>query len=114
MASSMAPQNRVLHAGLFAATCVSTFWVFYVLFDGGVAPDNAVQNITGTYPNGSVPTTFDLTPTQDYSCSTASGSISWVASTKTLSVSGVMYIDGSAAVTKAARPGCRVRRASAE
>lgn len=36
MASSKVPQNRVLHATLFAATCASTFGVFYVLFGGGV------------------------------------------------------------------------------
>ena len=41
-------------------------------------------------------------PAQDYSCSTSNGSISWSALTKTLTVRGVMYIDGSAAVTNGA------------
>jgi Tfp pilus assembly protein PilX len=72
------------------------------LFEGGPAPHNTAQDISGTYPNGSVPTTFDMTPGSDYSCSTSTGSISWVAATKTLTVSGAMYIDGSAAVTNGA------------
>jgi Tfp pilus assembly protein PilX len=71
-------------------------------FDGGPAPHNTAQDITGVYPNGSVPTTFDLTPSQDYSCSTGYGSISWSALTKTLTVSGAMYIDGNVAVTNGA------------
>ena len=33
---SSAPMNKPLHLGLFLATCVSTFGVFFVLFDGGV------------------------------------------------------------------------------
>ncbi|HEX4680739.1 MAG TPA: hypothetical protein VH210_16180 [Gaiellaceae bacterium] len=72
------------------------------LFEGGSAPYNTSQDISGIYPNGSVPSTFNLTPATDYSCSTAGGSISWVAATKTLTVSGVTYIDGSAAVTNGA------------
>jgi hypothetical protein len=72
------------------------------LFEGGPAPHNTAQDISGVDPNGSVPTTFNLTPSTDYSCSTSTGSISWVAATKTLTVSGAMYIDGSAAVTNGA------------
>ena len=64
--------------------------------------NNTSQDITGTIPNGSVPTSFDLTPGFDYSCSASGGSISWVASTKTLTISGAMYIDGSATVSNGA------------
>ena len=70
-------------------------------FDGGGrgAPYDTQQDISGTYPNGSVPTTFDLTPSTNYSCSTSTGSIAWNAATRTLTVSGAMYIDGSATVS---------------
>ena len=71
-------------------------------WDSAFAPYSTQQDILGTYPNGSVTTAFDLTPAQDYSCSTSNGSISWSALTKTLTVRGVMYIDGSAAVTNGA------------
>lgn len=64
--------------------------------------NNTTQDIAGLWPNGSVPTTFDLTPASDYSCTTSSGSISWVAATKTLTISGAMYIDGSATVSNGA------------
>ena len=72
------------------------------VFEGGPSPHDTAQDISGVYPNGSVPTTFNLTPSTDYSCSTSTGSISWSAATKTLTVSGAMYIDGSAAVTNGA------------
>ena len=36
MSSSSVPMNKPLHLGLFLATCVSTFGVFFVLFGGGV------------------------------------------------------------------------------
>ena len=71
-------------------------------WESSVAPYSTQQDISGTYPNGSVATPFDLTPSLDYSCSTSTGSISWNATTKVLTVSGVMYIDGSAAVTNGA------------
>jgi hypothetical protein len=71
-------------------------------FESTIAPFSTQQDISGVYPNGSVTTPFDLTPAADYSCSTTGGSISWSASTKTLTVSGAIYIDGSAAVTNGA------------
>lgn len=36
MESTAAPRNTQLHVGLFLATCVSTFGVFFTLFGGGV------------------------------------------------------------------------------
>ena len=36
MPSTTVPMNKPLHAGLFLATCVSTFSMFYVGFGGGV------------------------------------------------------------------------------
>lgn len=71
-------------------------------WESSVAPYSTQQDISGTYPNGSVTTIFDLTPSLDYSCTTSSGTLAWNASTKTLTISGVMYIDGSAAVTNGA------------
>jgi hypothetical protein len=51
--------------------------------------------------NNSVTTIFDLTPSTSYTCrvgpaDSPSGELSWNASTKTLTVYGTMYIDGSA------------------
>lgn len=74
----------------------------YPAWDGGGVPYATQQDISGMYPNGSVATAFDLTPQQNYSCVGANGSLSWNAATKTLTVSGVMYIDGSVAVTNGA------------
>lgn len=71
-------------------------------FESTILPYSTQQDISGVYPNGSVTTAFDLTPSSDYSCSTTGGSISWSAATKTLTVSGAIYIDGSAAVTNGA------------
>jgi hypothetical protein len=60
------------------------------------------------YPtrDNSVSTPFDLTPASSYTCrvgsaGTPSGEISWNASTKMLTVSGTIFIDGSAKVTNA-------------
>jgi Tfp pilus assembly protein PilX len=63
--------------------------------------NNGSLNLT-TYPNGSVPTSFNLTPATSYTCryvepsGYVSGQLDWNATTKTLSIKGVMYIDGSA------------------
>ncbi|MGH2713498.1 MAG: hypothetical protein ACRDM7_06360 [Thermoleophilaceae bacterium] len=53
--------------------------------------------------NNSVATVFDLTPASSYTCrvgpaDSPSGELSWNASTKTLTVYGTMYIDGSAKI----------------
>jgi hypothetical protein len=48
-------------------------------------------------PNGSVPGVFNLTPdSYSYTCKTASGELSWSNITRTLTVQGVIFIDGSA------------------
>jgi hypothetical protein len=46
--------------------------------------------------NNSVGAAFNLTPTASYTCKTAGGELSWNASTRTLTVSGTIFIDGSA------------------
>jgi hypothetical protein len=56
---------------------------------------------------GSVSTPFDLTPATSYTCrvgpaSNPSGELSWNASTKTLTVAGTIFIDGSAKVSNGA------------
>ncbi len=54
-----------------------------------------------SYPNGSVPNAFNLTPGANYTCEAtdASGNIvgqlDWNNTTKTLTIKGKMYIDGS-------------------
>jgi Tfp pilus assembly protein PilX len=49
-----------------------------------------------------VPQTFNLTPNQSYSCKTASGELSWNATTKVLTVAGTIFIDGSAMIQNGA------------
>jgi Tfp pilus assembly protein PilX len=76
---------------------------FHACNAGAVNPpvfDNNTTQDFGT--NGSVTPAFNLTPATNYSCTTANGSIAWNATTKTLTVSGVIYIDGSVAVTNGA------------
>jgi hypothetical protein len=60
------------------------------------------NNTTWDAPNGSVPGVFNLTPSStDYSCVVQSGSavvgqLSWNHTTKTLTINGTIFIDGSA------------------
>jgi Tfp pilus assembly protein PilX len=49
-----------------------------------------------------VPQIFNLTPAQSYSCKTASGELSWNATTKVLTVAGTIFIDGSAMIQNGA------------
>jgi hypothetical protein len=47
-------------------------------------------------PGGSVPGTFNLTPDgASYTCKTGQGELSWNATTRTLTVNGTVFIDGS-------------------
>jgi len=46
--------------------------------------------------------TLDLTPSTSYTCKTTGGELSWNASTKVLTVKGVIYFDGNVAVTNGA------------
>ena len=54
-----------------------------------------------TYPNGSVPTAFNLTPASNYTCQATDssgnivGQLDWNNTTKTLTIKGKLYIDGS-------------------
>ena len=63
--------------------------------DQGSTPDT-------TKRNNSVTTAFNLTPSTSYSCKTAGGELSWNASTKVLTVSGTIFIDGSAYIQNGA------------
>jgi hypothetical protein len=55
-----------------------------------------------TKRNRSVAGSFHLTPATSYSCKTAAGELSWNASTKVLTVSGTIFIDGHAKVENGA------------
>lgn len=61
-----------------------------------------------SYPNGSLSSAVDLTPTSSYSCQGRDGAgaivgeIAWDNATKVLTVNGVVYIDGPATVTQSA------------
>ncbi len=63
--------------------------------------DNDSTLNTATYPNGSVPAAFNLTPGTDYTCRATDssgnivGQLDWNNTTKTLTIKGKMYIDGS-------------------
>ncbi len=69
----------------------------------GTAPtwDNDSTLDLTSYPNGSVPTTFNLTPGSNYTCQATDGfgnivgQLDWNNTTKTLTIKGKMYIDGS-------------------
>jgi hypothetical protein len=53
--------------------------------------------------NNSVPTVFNLTPSgTSYTCETAGGELSWDAPSKTLTVRGMIFIDGSVEVNSGA------------
>ena len=55
---------------------------------------------TNTSFDNSVPGVFNLTPAAySYTCKTAGGELSWNTTTRTLTVQGVIFIDGSATAT---------------
>jgi hypothetical protein len=63
---------------------------------------------TGAYPafdtgdgimNRSLPTVFNLTPAASYSCYTSQGRLLWNATTRTLTVNGTVFFDGSITMT---------------
>jgi hypothetical protein len=79
-------------------------------------PSQACTTVSGTPPtfdnnypnrNNSVSPTVDLTPASSYTCrvgtaDSPSGELSWNNTTKTLTVAGTIYIDGSASITNGA------------
>jgi hypothetical protein len=79
-------------------------------------PSQGCTTVSGTPPtfdndypnrNNSVATSFELTPTTSYTCrvgpaGSPSGELSWNASTKVLTVSGTIFIDGSVKITNGA------------
>lgn len=68
-------------------------------FDGGPSPNDTQQNLTSPYANGSLPSTQNLTPNNaDYTCTTSSGTLSWNHTTHTMTVKGVVYIDGNVSI----------------
>jgi hypothetical protein len=68
------------------------------VFDSPVAGQSASNEEKLTYKNNNQSTAFNLTPSSSYSCTTAGGELSYNASTKKLTVSGTIYIDGDAKV----------------
>jgi hypothetical protein len=59
--------------------------------------DNDSTFSNGASGAGSVPGVFNLTPdAYSYTCKTAGGELSWNTTTRTLTVQGVVFIDGSA------------------
>jgi hypothetical protein len=71
-------------------------------FDNAVSTDPAASDATKlTFRNNSAGIQ-NLTPNYDYRCQTPSGELSWNNSTKTLTIRGTMYIDGSLYVSNGA------------
>jgi hypothetical protein len=66
-------------------------------FDSGTAPHNTQQDLVAPYANGSNGT-VNLTPSSSYTCKTAAGEMSWNAATHTMTLAGVIYIDGSVTI----------------
>lgn len=67
------------------------------IFDGGPSPNNTQQNLVSPYANGSAGT-INLTPASSYTCKTSAGELSWNATTHTMTIGGVIYIDGSVTI----------------
>ena len=70
-------------------------------FDNVVALPTAADAAKLAYRNDSAGT-FNLTPASSYTCQTAGGELSWNAATKTLTVGGTIFIDGSVYVNNGA------------
>ncbi len=66
-------------------------------FDGGGSPNSTLQNLTAPYANGSN-ANVNLTPASSYVCQTSTGELSWNASTHTMTIRGVIYIDGNVTI----------------
>lgn len=67
-------------------------------FESAAAPNNTIQNITAPNYNGSIASNQNITPAASYTCKTSAGELSWNATTKTMTISGVVYIDGSVTI----------------
>jgi hypothetical protein len=71
-------------------------------FDSPVDPNIADSDaLKLAYQNNNV-ATQDLTPGYDYRCQTPGGELSWNNTTKTLTIAGTVYIDGSVAIQNGA------------
>ncbi|HET8557428.1 MAG TPA: hypothetical protein VFL58_08995 [Gaiellaceae bacterium] len=89
-----------LHPCQIASTATATTTtppVFDNLINGETLPKWGPQE---GQPGGSVPGTFNLTPTQSYTCKNpGQGELSWNATTRTLTVVGTIFIDGNVYAT---------------
>ena len=73
---------------------------------GCTTSSGTIPTFDTNYPirNNSVTTVFELTPASSYSCRVGpsgkpTGELTWNAATRTLTVAGTIFIDGSAAIT---------------
>lgn len=71
---------------------------------GSVPTFDTDQGTTGdvTKRNNSVSTAFNLTPSSSYTCKNPNGELSWDATNKVLTVTGTIFIDGSAYIQNGA------------
>ena len=78
-------------------------WPFWYQFGSPGPTWGCDSGTTPTFDNNgildnSLPTVFNLTPATSYSCKTLAGELSWDFPSKTLTVKGTIYIDGSVKV----------------
>jgi Tfp pilus assembly protein PilX len=71
------------------------------VFDSPIASGSATDAEKLTYMNNNQ-LAFNLTPTTSYTCRGVGGELSWNATTKMLTVSGTIFIDGSAYIQNGA------------
>lgn len=58
----------------------------------------ALATASASHRNASLPVVVDLTPAASYTCTTVAGELSWNATTRVLTASGTIFIDGSAKI----------------
>ncbi len=68
--------------------------------DAGTTPQLENEAAPANLRNNSVPAVFNILQATSYSCRTLSGELTWNATTRTLTVRGTIYIDGSAEIQK--------------
>jgi hypothetical protein len=110
--SKMTPPDYVLGVASPAPVIAAPVADFATWYTNAIpGPSSACTTTSGSTPvfdndtvrNNSVATIFDLTPANSYTCRVGpsddpSGELSWNATTKVLTTSGTIYIDGSVKV----------------
>jgi hypothetical protein len=112
--SKMNPQSWVVGVNTAPPIIAAPASDFSSWYENAIpGPSQSCTTVSGTPPvfdndypnrNNSIASVFELTPNSSYTCrvgpaGSPSGEISWNNSTKTLTVAGTIYIDGSIKIT---------------